>query len=192
MIIIMVRHGQTDWNHEQKYQGHCDIPLNDTGREQARDLARILQRETIDAVYSSDLSRAIETAEIISTPLSLKVKPDPRLREMSFGLWEGQTFSEIYRDYPDQFEEWFKHTNDYTVPGGESVNSLLERIRSFMDDIKDRYNGTVLLVTHGGVIRSFLFSVLGQDPRELWENGLEPGAVIRLEINGDDIKVLQK
>lgn len=192
MIIIMVRHGQTDWNYEQRYQGHCDIPLNDTGRQQARDLAAILQNETVEAVYSSDLCRAKETAEIIAAPLSLPVIIDPRLREMSFGLWEGQTFTEIYRDYPNEFEEWFRNTSDYTVPGGESVNRLLKRFQVFMDDIKDRYTGTVLLVTHGGVIRSFLFSILGQDPRELWENGLEPGAVIRLEINGDDIKVLQK
>lgn len=192
MNIIMVRHGQTDWNNEQRYQGHQDIPLNEFGRQQARVLANTLQNETIEAVYCSDLCRAKETAEIIASPLALEVYPDPRLREMSFGLWEGRTFTEIYRDYPDQFEEWFRHTSDYTVPGGESVNLLLKRFKSFLQDIYGKYTGTVLLVTHGGVMRSFLYSILGQDPRELWENALEPGTLIKLMVDGDKVQVLQR
>jgi probable phosphoglycerate mutase len=190
LIVIMVRHGQTDWNHEQRYQGQRDIPLNETGRRQARELALALQHEAIDAIYCSDLIRAKETAQIIARPLALEVIPDPRLREMSFGRWEGRTFSEIYRDYPEQFEEWFRHTSDYTVPGGESVNLLLERFRALMEDISRKHAGTVLLVTHGGVMRSFLYSILGQDPRELWENALEPGTLVKLMINGDDIQIL--
>lgn len=190
MIVIMVRHGQTDWNFEQKYQGHCDIPLNDTGRQQARHLAAVLQQEAIDAVYSSDLHRARETAGIIAAGLSLPVTLDTRLREMSFGVWEGRTFTEIYRDYPNQFEEWFKNTSNYTVPGGESVKLLLERLQSFMNDIKSRHSGTVLLVTHGGVIRSFLFSILGCDSRQLWKKGLEPGSVTMLRVQEDGIRII--
>lgn len=192
MIIIMVRHGQTDWNFEKRYQGHRDIPLNQTGRQQARELALMLQNQPIEAIYSSDLIRARETAEIIAQPLSLSVNLDPRLREMSFGLWEGQTFTEIYRDYPDQFEEWFRNTGDFAVPGGESVNLLLERFQTFLMEISARHTGTVLLLTHGGVIRSFLFSILGQDPRELWKEGLEPGFVVRLRVEGNDIQVISE
>lgn len=186
----MVRHGQTDWNFEKRYQGHQDIPLNATGRQQARELAGVLQNETIEAIYSSDLGRAKETSEIIATPLSIPINYDPRLREMSFGLWEGQTFTEIYRDYPTEFEEWFRHTSDYTVPGGESVNQLLERFQDFLADVSARHSGSVLLVTHGGVIRAFLFSILGKDPRELWKDGLEPGFMIKLKIEGNDIQVI--
>lgn len=189
MIIIMVRHGQTDWNLEKRYQGHQDIPLNETGREQACNLALMLQQEPIEAVYSSDLSRARETAEIIAAPLSLSVDLDTRLREMSFGIWEGQTFTEIYRDYPHEFEEWFRHTSDFIVPGGESVNQVLERFQAFLADIASRHTGTVILLTHGGVIRSFLFNIRGQDPRELWKDGLEPGFIVRLQVEGNDIQV---
>lgn len=192
MIIIMVRHGQTDWNLEKRYQGHQDIPLNQTGRQQARELALMLQHEPIEAVYSSDLLRARETAEIIAQPLSLSVNLDPRLREMSFGRWEGQTFTDIFRDYPDEFEEWFRHTSDFAVPGGESVNLLLERFQAFLTDISARHTGTVLLLTHGGVIRSFLYRILGQDPRELWKDGLEPGFLVKLRVAGDDIQVISE
>ncbi|MEN6390961.1 MAG: alpha-ribazole phosphatase [Syntrophomonas sp.] len=192
MIIIMVRHGQTDWNFEKRYQGHQDIPLNETGRQQARDLALMLLHESIEAIYSSDLVRARETAEIIAAPHSLSINLDSRLREMSFGLWEGQTFTEIFRDYPNEFDEWFRHTSDFVVPGGESVNLLLERFQAFLKDVSYRHRGTVLLLTHGGVIRSFLFSILGQDPRELWKDGLEPGFMVRLRIEGNDIQVISE
>lgn len=192
MIVIMVRHGETDWNLEKRYQGHRDIPLNETGRQQARDIARRLQHEQIEAVYSSDLCRARETAEVIAQSLSLSVQVDARLREMSFGLWEGKTFSEIYRDYRHEFEEWFRHTSNYTVPEGESVNRLLERLRAFLAEVSSRHKGTVLLLTHGGVIRSFLFSLLGEDPQQLWKDGLHPGFMMKLQVEADQIQLITK
>jgi alpha-ribazole phosphatase/probable phosphoglycerate mutase len=191
MKIILIRHGETDWNVLQRYQGQSDIGLNQRGREEAERLALSLENEKVQAIYSSDLSRTLETSQIIARSLKLDVNSDARLRELSFGVWEGKTFSEVYRDYQPEFQQWFEDTLDYQLPGGESFTQLLDRVRQSIHDIYIKHhNDTVVIVSHGGVIRALLYQIKAISQEELWGKGLQPGSFIRVSFNGSEVKVI--
>ncbi len=149
--LILVRHGETDWNAQHRWQGHSDTALNEVGREQARRLADEL--EPVEALYSSDLARARETAEIIAERLSLETRLDPRLRERGFGSWEGLTTEEIESSFPDEQARW-RAGIGAGAHDAESFDSFAARVGSFVDDVVQRHLGEeVLVVTHGGTIR---------------------------------------
>jgi alpha-ribazole phosphatase/probable phosphoglycerate mutase len=176
----MVRHGQTEWNAQQKYQGHTDIPLNEKGREQARTIARyLLEHEKVEAIYCSDLQRGMETAQIIGQTLNLEPVKDIRFKEMSFGQWEGMTFTEVYKQYPREFDNWYRHTMDVKVPGGESLNDVLHRSLEALYEIAARHQGTVVVVSHGGLIKSLLNHL--QEDHDMWGSRLETGSMVVLE-----------
>ncbi len=141
----IVRHGQTDWNLIHRTQGHTDIPLNATGRAQAQTLIPQLSDLKIDRIISSDLSRAVETAEIINTALQKPISIDNRLRELNYGDFEGRIFS----DNKDKI--W--HTFNYEPEKfhAESLAHLFYRVKDFCDQLSDTEN--ILIATHGGVIR---------------------------------------
>jgi len=119
--ILAIRHGETAWNADGRVQGHRDIELNERGREQALALAAVLAGEAIDAVYSSDLQRARETAEAFALPAGLTVRTDAQLRERTFGRLEGFTFAEIEQRWPDDAARWRRREPDFAVGGGESL-----------------------------------------------------------------------
>ena len=133
--LLLVRHGQTDWNEQHRYQGQTDIPLNDTGREQASTVVPRMKAYDIDAVYASDLKRARETAEIVSRETGVEVRSDPRLRELSFGVFEGLTFDEIGEQWPDELSAWIADRSS-TPPGGEPMDRFVARLREFLADIE--------------------------------------------------------
>jgi len=149
--LILVRHGETDWNAQHRWQGHSDTRLNDAGREQARLLAKGLPG--VDALYSSDLARARETAEIVAGALGLELRLDERLRERGFGSWEGLTMDEIESAYPDDKQRWLAGTG----PGAfdaEPFEAFATRVGSFVEDVGRRHPAEeVLVVAHGGTIR---------------------------------------
>ena len=147
--ILLVRHGETDWNVHRRVQGHSDTPLNDTGRAQSRALAESLAGETFDAVYSSDLLRAHETARIVAAAKGLAVTAIPDLREKHFGTWEGFTDEEIVARFP---EASHGHWGDE-----ETSEEMATRIREALVRIAEAHpGGRVLVVTHGGPVRSLL------------------------------------
>lgn len=150
--LLLVRHGETDWNREGRWQGGSDTPLNDAGREQARALAEQLDG-AIDAVYSSDLARARETAEIVAAKLGLEVTLDPRLRERGFGSWEGLTMAEIEARFADGHRRWRAGEG----PGADDAEEFADfsaRVSDFLADVLRRHPGEqVLVVSHGGSIR---------------------------------------
>lgn len=151
--LLLVRHGETDWNDERRWQGHADRPLNDVGRAQARELAETLTGRAIDAVYASDLARARETAELVAAPLGLSVELDAGLREVDVGDWAGRRVSEIERDDPEAFRRWQEGLQGWR--GGESYDEMGERVVSTLLRIADRHpDETILIVTHGGSIRA--------------------------------------
>ncbi len=148
--LLLVRHGETDWNRDGRWQGHSDTHLNDVGREQAARLAAEL--DGVDVVYSSDLARARETAEIVAARLDLPVQLDARLRERSFGAWEGKTGPEIESEFVAAHAEWRAGG-----PGADDAEPFAEfaaRVESFLADVLERHpDETVLIVAHGGSIR---------------------------------------
>jgi alpha-ribazole phosphatase len=190
MKIILIRHGQTEWNALQKYQGHTDVQLNELGRKQATRVAEFLkEQEKFEALYSSDLSRARDTAEIIGSQINLPVFTDTRLRELSFGLWEGMTFSEVYEEYREKFDSWYNNTAEFKVPGGESFNQLVTRSMQALQEMAAKHNGTVVVTTHGGVIMAVLYHL--NVASDLWQGGVEPGSISSFEFNQGSIKSLQ-
>lgn len=150
--ILLVRHGETDWNRDGRWQGHSNTSLNARGREQAEQLADELTEE-IDVVYSSDLARARETAEIVAGRLGLEVRTDPRLRERGFGSWEGLTRSEIEERDGDALALW-RTGKGPGAHDAEPFDAFADRMVSFLEDVLDRHPGEeVLVVAHGGSIR---------------------------------------
>jgi len=147
MKIYYIRHGQTDWNLKHLVQGSTDIPLNDTGRQQARDAQKDVVGKNIDLIIASPLSRARETAEIINEAIGVELILDDRLRERNYGSHEGKPPEII-----GTREVWRNE-----LPGAkESLEQVFIRISGFLDDIKERYKGrTILLVTHGGTTTAF-------------------------------------
>jgi broad specificity phosphatase PhoE len=149
--LILVRHGETDWNRDGRWQGHSDTHLNDVGREQARRVAAEL--DSADVIYTSDLARARETADIIAAALDVDVRTDPRLRERSFGAWEGLSAPEIEEQFADELARW-RVGDGAGAADAEPFEAFAGRVRAFVDDTVARHpDETVLVVAHGGSIR---------------------------------------
>lgn len=151
--IIAIRHGETAWNKDTRIQGHLDIPLNETGRWQAECAGRALADELIDAIYTSDLSRARETAEAIAHHTRAPLQLHASLRERAFGHFQGRTFAEIEAQAPDDALLWRKRVPDWQPEGGESLLDLRERILQTTHSLAARHLGQqIVLVAHGGVL----------------------------------------
>jgi broad specificity phosphatase PhoE len=147
--ILLARHGETDWNRDRRWQGHSDMPLNESGRDQARALADELAGETIDAVYSSDLVRAHETARIVAERSGLDVTVVPDLREVNVGSWEGLSDDEVRRRFPDAARGGWENGETYEQMGSRVIDALRR--------IADTHAGQrVLVVAHGGPLRAAL------------------------------------
>jgi len=137
--LVLIRHGQTDWNVEGRWQGQADPPLNERGREQAYHAAQYQRQFGFAALYSSDLRRAMETAQIIGVELGVEVIPEPRLREINLGKWQEMLSADIEAQYPDEFRRW--HTSPLTAhpPDGEDVPALAVRVLETVNKIIARH-----------------------------------------------------
>ena len=151
--VILIRHGETAWNVDTRIQGQLDIPLNARGRWQASRLGAALEGEGIDVVYSSDLSRAHETAQALASHLGLSVATDTGLRERGFGRFEGMTFAEIEARWPDDSARWRRRDPAFGPEGGETLQGFFERCRATALRLASAHPGrTVVMVAHGGVL----------------------------------------
>jgi probable phosphoglycerate mutase len=162
--IIAIRHGETAWNVDTRIQGHLDIPLNDTGLWQARQLARALAGEPLSAIYASDLQRAHATARAIAEATGAPLVPEPALRERSFGQLEGRTFTEIEAELPEQARRWRQRDPHFAPEGGETLVQLRERIAATTHRLAAQHTGgLVVLVAHGGVLDVLYRLATGQE-----------------------------
>jgi probable phosphoglycerate mutase len=153
--ISAIRHGETAWNVDTRLQGHLDIPLNEVGLRQAQHLAQTLvQRETIDAIYASDLSRAHSTAQAIAQAMGQSVTVHAGLRERHFGAFQGRTYAQIETELPEHAWHWRKRTPDWAPPGGgESLIVLRERVIQTVEALAAAHAGQhIVMVAHGGVL----------------------------------------
>ncbi len=168
--FFAVRHGETEWNLTGKIQGHLDSPLTDNGIKQAGLLADALREKNIDVIYSSDLERALQTAEIIAGKLSLEIKTDIRLRERHLGIMQELTKKEFAEKYPGEFALFDTNDPDYILPGGESARQRYTRSIECVEELAEREKGKrVLIVAHGGVLSSFYYKATNTpltEPRE--------------------------
>jgi len=155
--LFVIRHGETIWNSEGRQQGHLNSNLTELGKKQARAAAAALERVKFDALYSSDLGRAMETAEIIAGRLGLEVIPDRGLRERNLGIIQGLTFKELESRYPEVHHNYITGNVDDVIPEGESVRQRYERNVACAAELASRHpGGQILLVAHGGVLDSLL------------------------------------
>jgi len=149
-VFWLIRHGQTDWNNEGRFQGMMDIPLNQNGIDQANQFIKHLNGTHFNALYSSDLSRALQTAKIISKFINKKIIIDARLRERNLGEWEGKLLKEVQEEYKKAWNDLQNDPTEYRPLGGESVADCAKRMWSVADEIAQNYpNGTVMIVSHG-------------------------------------------
>lgn len=164
--LILIRHGETLWNRTHRWQGHTDIPLSDLGREQATALAARLIEEPIDAVYASDLRRAVETATLICRGRDLDLNLNANLREVCLGPFEGLTTDEIRESLPEAFQRRIESDDpaddDFALPGMESRRVFNERAsQAVRDCVAKHAHQTSLIVAHGGILRAFFVAAFG-------------------------------
>ena len=151
---VIIRHGETEWNRADRMQGHLDSPLTERGHAQARAAAEAMRGKTFQALYSSDLGRAMQTAEYLQAVTGLDILPEPRLREKHMGIFQGLTREEIESRHPEVKDRVYSDP-DYQVPEGESIRQRHERVIAALEDIVRRHPGeTILIVAHGGVVDS--------------------------------------
>jgi len=186
--VILVRHGETQWNKDRRYQGHSDVALNDIGRAQAGKVARRLRSEKVDAVYASDLSRAYQTAEVIAREHGLPVEKVPGLREIHFGDWEGLSREELTEQFGEAYARWQAEPLTTRAPGGESFEDVQVRALAALEAIVARHadGETLVIVAHGGAICSILCHYL---QCEFWECLLGNTGFSVLEFGADGVKV---
>ena len=178
--VILIRHGETDWSYQKRYCGFTDIDLNEKGRQQARRLLKRLSKEKIHKVYSSDMKRTLQFAKIVFKDLPAEELLD--LREMNFGIFEGLTYKDIMEKYPKVYREWLGNPLDIIVPRGESLKTLVRRVRKALKRILSQNSDKkVAVFTHGGPIRVILCDILELDLKEVWKIEQELASISIIE-----------
>ncbi len=168
--LLLIRHGETEANSSERYWGNTDVKLSDIGIKQAERLHHRLANEKIGTIYSSDLSRALTTARIITDGRDISITVCPELREINFGNLEGLTFAEISQKYPEFARQWSQHSPNLQYPGGESAEEFNSRVIQFAERLKIYgEDDTVLIVAHSGILRTMICHLLGIDLWRRWQ-----------------------
>lgn len=178
--LILIRHGQTDMNKDQLYYGRLDVPINETGKEQAEDTRKNLVELEIDydKIYSSPMKRAYETAEIVNYK-NLEIEKDDELREMDFGIFEGLSYKEIIKKYPEEMEKLKKDWKTYSYVTGENPFMLQKRALKFLEKIDKNKNNMV--VTHWGIICTLLSFLFSSELEGYWKYQVKNGGIVIIE-----------
>ena len=166
--IILVRHGETEWNVAEIFRGRIDIELNETGIKQAELLAKYLSKVKIEAIYSSPLKRALKTAEIIAGHHKLNVDIAPGLIDFYFGKWQGLSHQEVKDKNKELYADWINRPDQIKMPAGESLDEVRKRAMGVVNNIIARYKGTVVLISHRVVNKVLICALLGLDNSHFW------------------------
>ncbi|MEO8248928.1 MAG: histidine phosphatase family protein [Burkholderiales bacterium] len=189
--MILIRHGETDWNRELRFQGQVDVPLNHTGLTQARRVADRMAGESIHHVYSSDLIRTRQTALPSAQLLSLSGVDEAGLREQNFGMVDGMRVADIKAQYPQEWLEWLKFSADYLFTGGESTRSFHARVSDAVSRLAAAHIGKKLLVvTHGGVLDMIYRSAMALPLDGPRQSQIPNGGISRVRVDGEKIEIL--
>ncbi len=180
--LLLVRHGLTDWNAAQRFQGQHDVPLNEVGQRQAAALAGRLAGYAFESIFVSDLTRAVATAQAITSCHICSITVEPRLREISFGEWEGLTYAEIAARNPVLLAAWEKNIEN-APPGGETLAQLAGRVQAVLDELQRVYaDDTLLLVAHGGTLQVLICLAMGLPPENYWHFRLSPASLSEIAL----------
>ncbi|OIQ94276.1 phosphoserine phosphatase 1 [mine drainage metagenome] len=190
-LLLLIRHGETEWNRSARIQGHTDVALNARGQAQAEAVAEALGDTEIHAVYASDLLRARGTAMPIADRRGLALRTDAGLRERAFGSFEGRTFAQLQEIYPQECERWRRRDPGFAAPGGESLEAFYRRVTATVLRIAAAHPGqTLVIVTHGGALDCLHRCATGQslDAPRTWE--LRNAAINRVLVAEDRMSLV--
>ncbi len=177
-----MRHGESTWNREHRIQGQLDPPLSELGRAQAQLVAKRLASSRPEAIYASDLKRALETAAPIAAATGLEVQPRPELREIFLGEWEGLHTAELAERFPEVWARWTSEADWDLVPGGEGAAAFETRVGAAIDGLLDAHpHGNAIVVTHGGVIQIALHRIVGKPSRGLFPFRISNASITVIE-----------
>jgi alpha-ribazole phosphatase len=185
--ILLIRHGETEYNRSNKFTGITDVVLNERGRAQVARLGEILKDEVFDHIYSSDLKRCVETGSHLKCTDNRIFSKE--LREMNFGRWEGMTYDEIKEKYPDELEKWESDWIEQIIYEGESFSIMSRRVMKEFEKIIKQYNnnnsGKIAIISHSGCIRTILGHYIIGSIKDSWKFRVENAAVSRLCVDKD-------
>jgi len=178
MRVLLVRHGHTDWNEEGVFRGRIDIKLNPEGRKQADIIGKRLQKVHLDAVYSSPLSRAVETAERIASLHSIEVQLCDELIDIDFGRWQGMKLADVRTQYPEVYRVWETAPQKVIIPEAETLEDVRARLLAGLKKIFYIHpESTVILVSHGLTNKVLICAILGLDNSHFWKVKQDNGAI---------------
>ena len=184
MRLLLVRHGDTEFNSSHKFMGHSDIDLSPEGQQQIERLRDYLVDDKIEAVYASDLLRTMTTAHILADGRRLSITPCPELREMNYGLCEGLTFGEINQSYPEVAKQCANFTPSLEFPEGETFQDFAKRNISFLDRLKaHKPSDTLLIVSHNGPLKTLVCHFLGIDMEHWWQIRIDTASLSIIDVS---------
>ena len=172
----MARHGETEWNMAEVFRGRIDIGLNETGVKQAELLARHFCAVRIEAIYSSPLTRALKTVEMMARYHSLPVEIALGLVDFNYGVWQGLSHQKVKEKYRELYTEWLQNPHRVKIPAGESLDDVRKRAMGVVDSIISQYDGTVVLVSHRVVNKVLICALLGLDNSHFWNIKQDTGS----------------
>lgn len=186
--LILIRHGETDWNTEGRWQGQADVALNETGWRQAREMANAVQEAGIAEIFSSDLLRARQTAQVLADVTGLPLHVDSRLREIHQGEWQGLLISEIRAGYAQTYQDRLQDPLSFAPPGGETAAQVRQRVVSAVRDILRLHpNETVAVVSHGFTLAVLIAHLRGERFNRVWDLIPENGDWVLMEATLQDL-----
>jgi len=190
--ILLVRHGQTEWNRIERFRGRVDIELNSSGLIQAQKTALRIQRHwQPELIFSSPLKRAMQTAHAIVELTNVQVDPTPDLVDIDYGEWQGLTPEETRLKWPDQLDTWYKHPERVLIPGGENPLEVQFRaVSTIAAAIKTYPNSTIIVVSHTVVNRLILLGILGIGIEHFWQIRQEPCAINIIDVKDNDFSLV--
>lgn len=167
--LYITRHGETLWNTQKRMQGHLDSELTDIGKRQAQQLSGALEEVEFEAVYSSSSGRTLQTAQIVAGKRSIPIIPLDSLREINLGEWEGQVFTEVEKNYPEQYKNFWELPHLYTPTGGEEFSDVKKRIGGTLQTLASRHDGkNIMIVTHAVALKIIMMIAENKEMKDLW------------------------
>lgn len=191
MEIYFVRHGQTDYNILGKYYGRTDVVLNETGKKQAREIAKFLSGISFDKIITSPLKRAYDTAKIIGDGRKIVIEKEELLCEQDFGIFEGKSYLELQKEYPQELKTWNEDFSNIAPRNGESFKQVRERVDRFVEKLKLQKEERILIVAHKGTFGHFFASMLELPLEGFWNFVFEQGCYSKVSME-DGYAIIRK